>query len=157
MHKIFAASRFVMAGFNHSVRQRPANVRPGEIIALEQQPMFRRGGKGVRKAVANIQRGWVSPLPEPPKGIDRKLGLYRRDSNHFGADHGKKTLKALPPGIAFLAFNDKGQLHPGNRGDQADRRGLNRFAKAPLVRLIEKYGNNRRRVDHHQRHMPFSS
>jgi hypothetical protein len=75
----------------------------------------------------------------------------------FGAGQAEKPLQPFAPRFALAALDHEGKLDPRHRGKKANARRLDRFVVAPLVGFVEQYGEDRRSIDHHQRHIPVSS
>ena len=74
-------------------RHRRPHVRPGEIVAHEQQGRVQGPGQGVAEAVAEIQAGRVATLAKAEKRLPRDSGLRWIDRVEF--DGGGLTLRML--------------------------------------------------------------
>lgn len=110
-----------------------------------------------RNRNADVQLGPMLPLTKAAKARDRDLGLLGRHTNDFEAAIAEQLLEVGATSIALATFHDKAQLNACDRGNQSDGSIRQSTAEQIGIRFAEQDRNQRRGVDNHQLHMPFSS
>src|SRR5512135_2328489 len=107
-----------------------------EILAFEEERLTSNFGKGIGKAIAEIQPGGVAALTEIEEGLSREVRLLDGDGFDDDAGPSKKNIALAARVESKLTFNDNRKLNEVCGADQAmigrvDQSGVKFFFRFP--------------------------
>ena len=128
-----------------------------EVVSLEKQRLIGRLREGVGENVADVELSGVTAFAVVAEGFGGDCGLMGAQIDDIEISVLEQPFQIGATFIAFSPFYDKCKLHAGHRGHKASGCALDQFGKIVGLRFAKQYGHDRRRIDHHQVHMPVSS
>ena len=125
------------------------DIRPREIVPLEQQRLAAHVREGVGEAVPEVESGGVISLAEPPPGVPSGSEMSRSHGDQFDLSLVQQPLDLGSRGRTAPSLSHHGDLEGVDDRHPADRRPGKTFPETPRVGLIEQDRQDSRTVHDH--------